>query len=311
MEKVLRQSKDTYGVKWSALTGGEPLLHPRIDDIFQMLSDMDFTFSFVTNGQILAQKMEMLKRPSIRSHLSHVAVSIEGTQAETNDFIRGKGTFKKAMEAILALKSAGVPVFVKYTIGGHNLDRLEQDILEISHMEVSTLELSPMLPTPENIEAGIMPRPDECRKSESIAERMSRELKMEVQMATGKYIPQAFYTCFSLSMMDLYVDAKGRLCLCCMLPGVRGREKDAPEADVVADLEQTDLWDAHRRLISVISGLQRKRIDKIASSGLSYIDHFQCVACMDHFGKLDWLKNYPDSPWCEALASLEDQNGKS
>ncbi|MFO8058608.1 MAG: radical SAM protein [bacterium] len=305
MEKVLRQSREAYGVKVSALTGGEPLLHPRIQDIFQLLADLDFTFSFVTNGQMLKKKLDLLKNPSIRKHLSHVAVSIEGTRPESNDFIRGRGTFKKAMEAIMALKTEGIPVFVKYTIGRHNLETLEQDILEISHLGVSTLEMSPMLPTPENMEADIMPRPEECRKSEAIVQRMAGELKMQVQMATGKYIPQAFYTCFSLAMMDWYVDAGGRLCVCCMLPGVRGQDEQRPEPDVIADLSRTDLWDAHRRLVDVIAGLQRKRIEKIASGELNYLDHFQCIACMKHFGKLEWLKDFPDSPWCEALGPTE------
>ncbi len=311
MEKVLRQSREAYGVRVSALTGGEPLLHPRIDEIFHLLADMDFSFSFVTNGQVLTKKMDVLKQPAIKNRLAKVAVSIEGATSEKNDRIRGPGTFKKAMEAIMALKTAGIPVFVKYTIGRHNLDNLEEEILEISHLGVPAMEISPMLPTPDNIEAGIMPHPEECRKSESIVKRMAQELKMDIQIASGQYVPNAFFTCVSISMMDFYVDALGRLCFCCMLPGVRGQDKERPEPDVAADLSTTDLWDAHRRLISIISGLQRKRIDKIASSEISYLDHFQCVACMKHFGKLEWLKNCPDSPWYEALSQKEAQDGKS
>ncbi len=42
-------------------------------------------------------------------------------------------------------------------------------------------------------------------------------------------------------MYDFYVDYRGRLAWCCMLPGLRGRDREETERDLIADLSEMDL----------------------------------------------------------------------
>jgi MoaA/NifB/PqqE/SkfB family radical SAM enzyme len=299
IDRVLRQAREAYGVQLASLTGGEPLLHPRFESILESLVAHDYRFSFVTNGLLLQKRLPLLRAPEVRKHLISVAVSLDGPDAATHDRIRGAGNFKKTMAGILGLKAAGIPFVIKYTLGRHNLDSLEAAVLAMSHLEAERMEIAHMHPTPDNVEAGLLADPADWRRAEAVIYRLGRELKMPVALTSGLYSPQSFFSCSSLAMVDLFVDCKGRLCLCCQLPGIRGRDPAEAERDVVAPLADTDLWDAHSKLIAVINGFQRHRLKRIAAADLHETDRFQCIACASYFGKLDWLASYPQSPWCQ------------
>ncbi len=299
IERVMTQAKEKYGIQLTAFTGGEPLMYPRLEELFDLVDDMGFSFSFVTNGHLVPKRLGLLTRPETRRRLTHVAVSLDGPDAETHDHIRGEGAFKKAVVAIAALKAQGFPVHVKYSVAKHNFDQLERAALQAAHLGAARIELAHVHPTPENVKAGLILTPDEMRKVESEVYRLSEELKMMVTMTSGIYVGQGFFSCAALAMFEMYVDYKGRLCLCCQLPGLKGRDPGKIEGDVIADLAETDLWDAHKKLVSVISGLQKKRVDMIAKGELDMTDHFQCVSCARHFGKMDWINELPDNPWAK------------
>jgi MoaA/NifB/PqqE/SkfB family radical SAM enzyme len=307
IEKVMRQGRDGYGVNLTAFTGGEPFMYPDLEKLFELTADMGYTFSIVTNGHFVPKKMGLLNDPRFNKIINHIAVSLDGPDPETHDSIRGTGAFKKAVAAIVALKANGFKVHVKYTLGKHNIDKIEQAILEISHLEVEGLEMAHTHPTPDNMASGLMPAPGEMRKAESIVYRMAKEMKMPVSMTAGIYVPQVFSTCASINMTEMYVDVMGRLCLCCQLPGIKGMDHDKPERDVAANLYEEDLWDAHNKLISVITGLHRDRIKKIANGEIKETDMFQCIACARYFGKADWINDYPENPW--AQKKRPDQGG--
>lgn len=300
IDRILGEAREAYGVSLSALTGGEPLMHPGFDDIVAALVRRDFSFSFVTNGIILPKKMALLKDPDVKKRLLNVAVSLDGPDAVTHDRIRGAGNYKKTMAGILGLKAAGIPIVIKYTVGAHNLDRLEEAALAVSHLEAQRMEISHMHPTPENLAAGLVAGPDDWRRAEAAVYRLGRELKIPVTMTSGIYSPQNFFSCASLTMVDLYVDSRGRLCLCCQLPGIRGPKHGEKEREVAASLIDTPLWDAHQKLLSIVQGFQRDRIERIAGGRLEPTDRFQCIACARYFGKLDWLAEHPESPWGSA-----------
>jgi MoaA/NifB/PqqE/SkfB family radical SAM enzyme len=303
VERIFGQAKDAYRINTADFTGGEPLLYPHLERLLDLLVEFDFNFSLVTNGHLMPQRIDLFKHPEVRGRIEHVAVSIEGPDAETHDSIRGEGSYKKAMQAIVGLKSLSVPVVVKYTIGAHNIHSLEEAALSLSHLEVKRIEFALAVPTPDNVAAGLIPDPAQYRRAEAVISRLTREMKTTIAMNAGTYVKQSFFTCSSLAMLDLYVDAKGRLCLCCMLPRIRGR--DSEEREVVADLAKEDLWNAQKKMINLISGFQRSRINRIGKGELGETDHFQCLACMRYFGKTKWLDKLPDNPWSRSYSKKE------
>ena len=86
------------------LTGGEPLLNP---ELFTLLNDLDQQsmveeLGIITNG-LLADR-EMMRRFSGFSKLKKIKISLDGGDAETNDSVRQKGTFEKAMQNLSLIK---------------------------------------------------------------------------------------------------------------------------------------------------------------------------------------------------------------
>lgn len=97
----------TLGVKEYYFTGGEPFLHP--DLVPMIVATLDYgPVSVLTNGTVLKDEwLEELRAAEKASLYSlEFRVSIDGFSPETNDPIRGKGTFARAL--------AGVQKMVEY-----------------------------------------------------------------------------------------------------------------------------------------------------------------------------------------------------
>jgi len=102
-----------------SITGGEPFT--RKQDVFELLNLLESRnverIDILTNGILIDEKVadELKKFKKIR----RIQVSLEGLE-ETNDKIRGKGSFKEILEKINLLKSRSLPVCVMMTVGSHN-----------------------------------------------------------------------------------------------------------------------------------------------------------------------------------------------
>lgn len=100
------------------ITGGEPMIRP---DFFQFLGKVYklsgyFHFSVMSNGSLLTKEnVKILKLFGINGF----QVSLEGME-KTNDEIRGKGSFRKILEAVETLVWAGIHPRVSVTLSKKN-----------------------------------------------------------------------------------------------------------------------------------------------------------------------------------------------
>jgi SynChlorMet cassette radical SAM/SPASM protein ScmF len=126
--RIVGQAMDmgAFGVK---LTGGEPLLHP---DIFRMLDII------IDNGlDLILETNATLCTPEIAARLAEcrgakVSVSLDGSDAETHDWMRGTdGCFRLALEGIGELAKAGFRPQVIATVHRRNIRQLE-DIVRLA-----------------------------------------------------------------------------------------------------------------------------------------------------------------------------------
>lgn len=95
------------------LTGGEPLCNPYLFKILDLIKeDSDLiTFSLLTNGTLVTE--EMAKK--IKAYNPYyVQVSLEGGK-KTNDYIRGKGTYKSIALGITNLKKNDIYTSISFT----------------------------------------------------------------------------------------------------------------------------------------------------------------------------------------------------
>ncbi len=95
------------------ITGGEPLCNPYLFKLLDLIKeDSDLiTFSILTNGTLINEKISK----KIKSYNPlYVQVSLEGGK-KTNDYIRGKGTYKKVAEGIVNLRKENIFTSISFT----------------------------------------------------------------------------------------------------------------------------------------------------------------------------------------------------
>lgn len=95
------------------LTGGEPLVHPDLMRLLDVLADGRdrFSFALLSNGHLI-DKIRARHLASLGPR--YVQVSLEGTAA-THDRIRGPGSFNRVLRAIGELNSVRIPVMISFT----------------------------------------------------------------------------------------------------------------------------------------------------------------------------------------------------
>ncbi len=94
---IVEQAR-TLGLSGVKLTGGEPLLHPQIQDIMELIQTEELSLTVETNGVLctpkLAERMAACKN-------TFVSVSLDGGNAETHEWVRGvPGCFDHALVGI-------------------------------------------------------------------------------------------------------------------------------------------------------------------------------------------------------------------
>lgn len=77
----------------------EPFMYPHIIELIEYCFCYNILVSIITNGTLLNE--EILKKiEKYASTIQYIAFSLEGVSEETNDFVRGKGVYRKVMEAV-------------------------------------------------------------------------------------------------------------------------------------------------------------------------------------------------------------------
>ena len=105
------------GVEFLGLFGGEPLIRDDIGEIVSYANHRRISTSLVTNGMLLRDRREVLEG------LDLLIVSLDGPE-EIHDKNRGKGSFKKALEAI-ELAGKRIPVWTITTLTNNNVEEID------------------------------------------------------------------------------------------------------------------------------------------------------------------------------------------
>lgn len=121
-QSIIQQAKP-LGLSSVKLTGGEPLLHPNILEIIEIIRSKGLLLSVETNGTLCTPRLAEKIAKSINPLVS---VSLDGADAETHEWVRGvKGSFELALEGIKNLVKAGLKPQIIMTVMKHNQEHLE------------------------------------------------------------------------------------------------------------------------------------------------------------------------------------------
>jgi radical SAM protein with 4Fe4S-binding SPASM domain len=113
IRNILKEFEDIQGLR-VLVTGGEPLIHSRFEELNEMLPEFFFRKVLFTNGLLLDGRISKLL------NVDEIQISIDGLE-EAHDSLRGRGAFRSAMEAVRQAINSGFEVSVSTMIHPGNL----------------------------------------------------------------------------------------------------------------------------------------------------------------------------------------------
>jgi hopanoid biosynthesis associated radical SAM protein HpnH len=129
------------GAPMVSIAGGEPLIHPEIDEIArQLIARKKYVF-LCTNAILMEKKLDLFKP----SRYFAWAVHIDGLRERHDESVSREGTFDKAVAAIKAAKAAGFRVTTNTTIFTNDSPDSVRSVLDFLQYEldVDAMMISP------------------------------------------------------------------------------------------------------------------------------------------------------------------------
>jgi MoaA/NifB/PqqE/SkfB family radical SAM enzyme len=271
-----------------SMTGGEPTLHPAWDDIVAGLHARGVPYRFVTNGWHMRRLM-----PGLTRHPPEmVRVSLSGATEAVHDEERGRGSFRRVLQAVALLTSRRIPPAVSIVIDRRDRHQVRQaaDLAEAMGCVRIHFILPQPVPGSALRDSDLPPEEWPAVRDEVLRLRAEPGRRTLIHLDHGYPFEGPERDCDTFAGRRVYVDARGRLSVCCQLS-----EYGENEADVVADLNETPFsraWPAYRAAV--------ERLKHDARPGQNPddpFDSFPCMRCARSQGKTEWLRGFPQSPW--------------
>jgi len=137
--------------KWSkrgdiAITGGEPLLKKEMVPLMHYLESANEVSSLdvLSNGTLINESVVEQIRGFKK--IRCVQISLDGAYPESNDAIRGKGTFEKVIKSIRLLRNSAISVNVMFTLQRRNMRDIPSLIDLATSEDISTLTIERFVP---------------------------------------------------------------------------------------------------------------------------------------------------------------------
>ncbi len=105
------------------LLGGEPTLHPDLAAVVKTARRLQFaSVTIDTNGYLFHDILDRLTP----ADLDYFSFSLDGATAETNDALRGRGSYDACLAGIRRAVAKGFSTSLIYTVSTANIDELPQ-----------------------------------------------------------------------------------------------------------------------------------------------------------------------------------------
>jgi MoaA/NifB/PqqE/SkfB family radical SAM enzyme len=120
MERILEIVDDLseMGCKRVSLGGGEPLLRPDIGEMVDRIRQRGMDCVINSNGYLVHKKIDILRK------VDALCLSLDGDE-EAHEMFRGKGSFRKTMDAIECAFDNNIPIHTNTVLHRGNLDSID------------------------------------------------------------------------------------------------------------------------------------------------------------------------------------------
>ena len=102
--------------------GGEPFMRPDFLDLLDHAHEKGMVTCISTNGTLIDD--DVARR--LHHRLVYIQVSLDGATAQSNDAIRGKGSFRKVINALECLKQENIEVSINTVLTRRSISELDK-----------------------------------------------------------------------------------------------------------------------------------------------------------------------------------------
>ncbi len=259
---ILREARP-LGLQGVKLTGGEPLLHPRIASILDILRTEDLVCTMETNGVLCTPE---IARALARQKQPFVSVSLDGSSAEISEWVRGiPGSFDAAVRGIRNLVQAGIRPQIIFTVMRKNRHQVESIVRLAEELGAESVKFNVLMPTARG--------EDLHKHGEAIPIEDLIELgrKVETELASGSTLRLVFHHPPAFRPLGRIYGRQGDGCSRCGIFNILGVLADGSYAlcgigETVPELvfgkagrdPLAEIWDHHPVLQEIRSGLPAK-----------------------------------------------------
>ena len=307
VDKIFKEAR-SLKIRKIKLTGGELSTYPHLEELITMIVDYGFNFSLVTNGYRFRERMlPLLTRAKVKKKLEEACISLDGARAESHNALRGDGSFKEVMEAATLCRLKEIPMGLKSMITRFNQHELTEIALLGATLGARNHSFIFPIPTPRLIKDNIVPSPGEIEQiSLWIMNSLAKSIRSNI-FIDAYCEPSVVFWCDAFHSPT--VDYLGNLLFCCSISHITDEGVPAQFGpELLADLKVNSLSQGIARHFEVLASLVKKRLEE--APGLSLVTFVPCYWCLKHFGKLNWLNNYPSSPWATGITKDENSAAK-
>ncbi len=299
--EILVQAR-ALGFQSIHLTGGEVALYPHLGDLLALVVDLGFTFGLVTNGHRFRENLlPVLSSPKIRKGLEQVAFSLDGAKPESHDALRGSGSFRQVVEAAALCQLKDIPFYFKSVVTNFNKEELTDLALLGTTLGAEDQGFLHCYPTPGFIRGEAIPSPRELRNIMAwVTGSLSRMLRMKVHVEG--FVPRdTLFNCPNI-LEKINLDHQGNQILCCNLSHITRNDGQATVfgREWLGNLNQMSLREGVIRHYHGVAQLMEARVHDAGQ--LTDLTYIPCYWCLKHFGKLEWLRDFPESPWASGIS---------
>lgn len=160
--RVMKEKTSAWSSHFTVISGGEPLTYrSRGKDIIDLYQEFDDNYFLMFTNATLIDK-EMAKRLAEVGNCTP-AVSVEGFE-ELTDRRRGKGTYRKIIQAMENMLDAGVPFGLSLTATRHNYEEILSDEFMdffINKMEIKYIWIFQYMPIGRRFTLDLMVTPQQ------------------------------------------------------------------------------------------------------------------------------------------------------
>jgi MoaA/NifB/PqqE/SkfB family radical SAM enzyme len=302
--EVLSQAKK-LGFQTISLTGGEVALYPYLEEFLALVVEQGFMFTLVTNGHLFRNTLlPLLSVPRIREKVGVVCFSLDGATPETHDALRGRGSFREVWEAATLCQLKEIPFCLKSVVTNFNKEELSDLALLGTTLGAREQSFLHPFPSPRFVREKGIPSPEELQNTMGwINGTLSKAFRMKISIEA--FDPRATLLNCQNILDSISLDFKGNMILCCNLSHVSQEDGRATEfgREWLGDLTEMPLQEGLIRHYHAVAELMEARVRD--ADKLNDLTSIPCYWCFKHFGKLEWLKDHPESPWSAGVLEKE------